>query len=82
MGIGLVEESSVAVWVGDVSLTLSTLVYCVGSNARQCPDTWASLDGNDLLPRHVSRVYYLLGTSRGRWWSWDDYSHMMQSHGR
>ena len=35
-GTGLVEESSVAVWVGDVSLTLSALVHCVGSNARRC----------------------------------------------
>ena len=36
-GTGLVEESSVAVWVSDVSLTLSSPVHCVGSNARRCP---------------------------------------------
>ena len=41
MGIGLVEESSVVVWVGDVSLTPSPPVHCVGSNARRCPDTRA-----------------------------------------
>ena len=35
-----------------------------------------SLDGDDLLPRHVSRVYYFLGTSCGRQCSRDDYSHM------
>ena len=39
MGTGLVEESNVAVWVGDVSLTLSALAHSVGSKARQCPIT-------------------------------------------
>ena len=34
-GTGLVEESSVAVWI------LSTTVHCVGSNARRFLDTWA-----------------------------------------
>ena len=34
MGMGLVEESNVAVWVGDVSLTLSAFAHCVGSNAH------------------------------------------------
>ena len=37
--IGLVEESSVAVWVGDVSLTLSALAHYVASNTHQCPTT-------------------------------------------
>ena len=41
MGMGLVDESSVAVWAGDVSLTLFALAYCVGSNARRCLDTRA-----------------------------------------
>ena len=36
----------------------------------------SGLDGNDPLPRHISRVYYFVGTSCGRWCSRDDYSHM------
>ena len=38
---GLVEDSNVAVWVGDVSLTLFVPAHCMGSNAHQCPDTQA-----------------------------------------
>ena len=33
-GTSFVEESSVAVWVGDVSLTLFAPIYCVESNAH------------------------------------------------
>ena len=38
-----------------------------------------SLDGNDPLLRHISRVYCCIGTSCGRWCSQDDYSHMVGS---
>ena len=38
---------------------------------------WPGLDGNDPLPRHISRVYFFVGTSCGRWCSRDDYSHMV-----
>ena len=34
------------------------------------------LDGNDPLPKHISRGYYFLGTSSGRWCSRDGSSHM------
>ena len=56
MGIGLVEESNMAIWVGDVSLTLSALAHCVGSNACRGLSHGFALDGNDLTPRHVSKV--------------------------
>ena len=36
MGMGLVEESNVAVLVGDVSLALSILAHCVRSNTCWC----------------------------------------------
>ena len=35
-GTGFVKENNVAIWVGDVSLTLFALAHCVGSNARRC----------------------------------------------
>ena len=35
-----------------------------------------SLDGNDALPRHIFKVYYLLGTPSGCEYSRDDYSHI------
>ena len=41
MGLGLIEDSGVAVWVDDVSLTLSAPVHCAGSNTRWCPNTRA-----------------------------------------
>ena len=41
MGTILVEESSMAVWIPGFSQTLSTPTHCVGSNAHQCPVTWA-----------------------------------------
>ena len=36
MGTGLVEESNVAIWVDDISLTIYAPAHCVGSNTRQC----------------------------------------------
>ena len=36
----------------------------------------SDLDGNDLLPRHVSSVYYLLGTFYEWWCSQNDYSYI------
>ena len=31
----------------------------MGSNARQCLSHGSGLEGNDPLPRHTSRVYYI-----------------------
>ena len=55
----MVEESIVAAWVGDVSLTLSAPVHCVGPTAFGALSHGSGLDSNDPLPRHISRVYYL-----------------------
>ena len=52
----MVEEGSVAVWVGDVSLTLSAPTHCVGPTPVGALSHGPGLDGNDPLPRHVSRV--------------------------
>ena len=79
MGTGPVEESSVAVWVGDVSLTLSAPVHIVRPTPVGTLTHGPCLDGNDQLPRHISRVYYFVGMSCGRWCSRDDYSHIGES---
>ena len=55
-GTGLVEESSVAVWVGNVSLTLSAPTQCVGPTPVSALSHRPGLDGNDPLLRHTSRV--------------------------
>ena len=43
-GRSLVEESGVVIWVGDVFLTLSSPVHCVGSNTCRCSDTLARFE--------------------------------------
>ena len=61
MGTGLVEESSVAVWVGDVSLTLSAPTHSVGPTPVGALSHGPGLEGNDPLPRHIPRVVLYLG---------------------
>ena len=56
-GDGFGEENSVAVGVGDVSLTLSAPVSCVGPTPVGALFHGPGLDGNDPLPRHISRDY-------------------------
>ena len=55
----MVEESNVAVWVGDVSLTLSALAHALGSNTRQCLVFWVCLDGNDPLLADASGILFV-----------------------
>ena len=63
---GLVEEISMTVWVGDVSLTLSAPFIVWDPTSVGALTHGPGLDGNDPLPRRISRVYYLIGTSCGR----------------
>ena len=66
MGTALVEENNVAIWVGDVSLTLSVLVHCVDPTPVGAVTHGPGLHGDKPLLRHLSRVYYLLRTPSGR----------------
>ena len=75
-GTGLVEESSVAVWVGDVSLTLSAPTHCVGPTPIGALSHGPGMDGNDPLPRHISRGVLYLGNGRPSLVLGDDHSHM------
>ena len=65
-----------AVWVGDVSLTLSAPTHCVGPTPIGALSHGPSLDGNNPLPRHTSRVVYYLGNGRLSLVLGDDHSHM------
>ena len=58
-GTGLVEESSVAIWVGDVSLTLSAPTHCVGPTPVSALSHGPGMDSNNPLPIHILRVYYI-----------------------
>ena len=71
MGTGLVEESSVAVWVGDISLTLSAPTHCVGPTPVGALSHGPGMDGNDPLPRHIARVIiiFILGMADLVWCS-------------
>ena len=65
-GTGLVVESSVAIGVGDVSLTLSTPVHCVGSTPVSALSHGYGLDGNDPLPRHIYGISFIIMSRNGR----------------
>ena len=65
-GTGLVEESSVAVWVGDVSLTLSAPTHSVGPTPVGALSHGPGMDGNDPLSRHISRVIIIFIFRNGR----------------
>ena len=65
-----------AVWVGDVSLTLSAPTHCVGPTPVGALSHGPGLDGNDPLPRHTSRVVYYLGNGRLSLVLGDDHSLM------
>ena len=56
MGMGLVEESSVAVWVGDVFLTLSAPVHMWDPTPVGALSHGSGLDGNYPVLRHISGI--------------------------
>ena len=58
MGMGMVEESNAAVWVGDISLTFPPLFIVWDPMPVGALTCRPGLDGNEPLPKHVSRVYY------------------------
>ena len=59
MGTGLLEESSVGAWVGDVSLTLSASVHVWDPTPVGALSHGSGLDGNDPLPRHIYGIIVL-----------------------
>ena len=75
-GTGLVVESVVAVWVGDISLTLfHPLLIVWDPTPVSALSHGSGLEGNDPLPRHTSRVYYVRN-GRPSLVLGDDHSHM------
>ena len=64
-----------AVWVGDVSLTLSAPTHYVGPTPVGALSHGPGMDGNDPLLRHISRVN-IIRNGRPSLVLGDDHSHM------
>ena len=75
-GTVLEAESSVAGWLSDVPWPFLPLFIVWDSTPIGALTHGPNLHGNDPLPKHVSTVYYLLGSPSGLWCIQDYYSHM------